>query len=655
MRLSNIEVHGYGRFENATCNVDGKVIALIGPNEAGKSSLLRALEWLTSSDALPASAKNRINPPTDDEAIVRATYILDQDDLALIRALDIDPAQNLQKYVGKYRYSRWLDGGSRSDCIPVLTRNPIPFDTPARGLRAAQIALDQIDPEPEDEEFYDAFTDRLISLTRALDTKADGWSPEAENLRQLTDALSEVVSDANKPESADIRKVLLEAEAALGDMPRAILAAEKRDPRTAAREAVQARRPTFLLFKDTDRDLPSVIDLRSEEIPNGLQNLLLVGGTNADELLAAVDNGQSTMRSIERRVNKTLKERVAPFWSQSNLAPTVSLNATGVLEVNIEDSDGDGQVTEVRERSDGLRAFLGLVAFLLAREVDVPPVLLIDEAERNLHYDAQGDLVRLLTNGLPVRQVLYTTHSPGCLPLDLGTGIRVVRRRDDDPRQSTLDNNFWTDESPGFSRLLVAMGASAAAFSAFNKAILTEGVSEMMLLPTLLRKADSARTIDFQVAFGMSNMSIPNDLGAVALKTTYLVDGDSSGDDALALLESLGIPKSHRLQLPPGKALEDLLDRNFYLNAVDSITRESGRTVLVDRDALSTSHTIAKAVELQEKTVAGYKAPGHKIVAARIAAQPDEVRLSPDGRKALLQLWRQIDAAFGAPYVVGSD
>lgn len=74
------------------------------------------------------------------------------------------------------------------------------------------------------------------------------------------------------------------------------------------------------------------------------------------------------------------------------------------------------------------------------------------------------------------------------------------------------------------------MGAEAAAFSAFRRAVLAEGVSEMILLPTLLRNASDGSQLNFQVAFGLSNLSAARAINEVALITTFLVDGDASGD-----------------------------------------------------------------------------------------------------------------------------
>lgn len=394
-------------------------------------------------------------------------------------------------------------------------------------------------------------------------------------------------------------------------------------------------------------------DALRAQLPAPLRNLLTVAGTTAEAVWNATPGGDpATMRTLERRMNETLRSRLQPMWTQSKLTIELALNSGGILEVNIQELDSpDFTVTPIAERSDGLRAFLGLVCFLIAADLPIPPVLMIDEAERNLHYDAQADLVRVLTRELQVHKVIYTTHSPGCLPLDLGTGIRVVARTPDDPATSTLENNFWTKNEPGFSHLLFAMGAEAAAFSAFRRAVLAEGVSEMILLPTLLRNATDGSQLDFQVAFGLSNLSAPRAISSVALITTFLVDGDKSGDDKKKQLVAAGVPKGHVFQLPKGKAIEDLVDRSVYLRAVNEFLAEQGKSI--PSDGLAKTTTIAKSVD--DYARANLNLPGgvsRKIIASRLAEFGEKLPLNAAGRRFLSDLRPKLEAAFTQPYVL---
>ncbi len=388
--------------------------------------------------------------------------------------------------------------------------------------------------------------------------------------------------------------------------------------------------------------------------PAPLRNLLAVAGTSIEEVWGSLAGSDgATMRTLERRMNETLRARLQPMWTQSALTVDLSLNQGGLLEVNIQELDSpDFTVTPIAERSDGLRTFLGLVCFLVAADLDIPPVLLVDEAERNLHYDAQADLIRVLTRDLRVHKVIYTTHSPGCLPMDLGTGIRVVSRDTRDTSASILSNNFWTNEQPGFSHLLFAMGAEAAAFSAFRRAVLAEGVSEMILLPTLLRNATNGSQLDFQVAFGLSNSSAPRAISSVALITTFLVDGDASGIMKKKQLERAGVPAGHIFQLPKNKAIEDLVDRSTYIDTVNEILIEQGKPSIPE-SALDGGVPIARAVDDYAKNhLDAPKGLGHKVIAVRLAAKGPDLKLSASGKKYLANLRTRLEAAFDTPFTL---
>jgi predicted ATP-dependent endonuclease of OLD family len=90
-----------------------------------------------------------------------------------------------------------------------------------------------------------------------------------------------------------------------------------------------------------------------------------------------------------------------------------------------------------------MRAFIALMAYTAVRAPGQhPPILVIDDAETHLHYAAQADLIKVLSEQTAASQVVYTTHSAGCLPEELGTGVRVVLPLEGSER-STVANSFW--------------------------------------------------------------------------------------------------------------------------------------------------------------------------------------------------------------------
>lgn len=660
MRLVKIEFNGYKRLAKAECNVEGRTVAFIGPNEAGKSSVLQGLSWLTGDGAaLPQSAYSRRRPPMPAEAVVRAHYRLEPADFEALKsvAMDADGSLGPNSLTG-FRFSRTVEGRALSGIDTTLRRNSKPFEALAAAIRSTRPALDALRNVLVDEE-----VEPIERVLASLDNDTDAASADAERITGSLEALRSQI-DALDFESAPLgkhRTLESRLERLVSAASAAATAAALPEPEEAIRAALLKRVPKFLLYSDDDRSLLPNYNLAEEKVRNSppapLRNLLSVAGTSAIKIWEAIEGGDAArLLTLERKINATLQARVQPMWTQSELTVELKINEGGLLGVNIVELDSpDYTITPIAERSDGLRAFLGLVCFLIAAELDIPPVLLVDEAERNLHYDAQADLVRVLTKDLIVSKVLYTTHSPGCLPLDLGTGIRVVSRDPDDGLVSVLLNNFWTDTEPGFSRLLFAMGAEVAAFSAFRRAVLAEGVSEMMLLPTLIRNATGGSELDFQVAFGLSNMSAPSALGSVALRTTFLVDGDESGKTKSAQLEAAGVPASHIFALPKNKAIEDLVDRSTYLDAVDEflLDRDGQR---LNRGKLAPGVTIARAVDdyCRAEPLIG-RPVSHKVVAFRLAEKGADLPLSTIGSKFLPELRTKLEAALGVPYQLPSS
>lgn len=667
MQLTGIEFYGYKRLDDTKCNVAGRTIAFIGPNEAGKSSVLQALDWLTNPDvgALSYREQNRTRRPGDNEVVVRAQYRLEHSDIEALKLLPIDPDRPLSlETVFGFRKSRQTDGVRRTgiDTKTAIERSRVPFNEADRLLHEAQMAREKVDELPFTDEEADPVTEALNAAAAAIDPSDLTWTTDrvdrvraaAAAIEDLNGRLQNLQTETDETDALSLLRDSLErSRTAL------TLAAEKGeldDPDAAIRRALDQRAPQFVLFTDDDRDLAETYDLADDAVrsdpPAPLRNMLGVAGTSAEELWASTVAGDPTaMRTLEQQANTTLSQRLQPAWTQAKLTIKLTLNRNGLLEVNIHEL-GTPTITTISERSDGLRAFLGLVCFLIAADLSVPPVLMIDEAERNLHYDAQADLIRVLTRELEVHKVLYTTHSPGCLPMDLGTGIRVVARSEDDPGTSKLSNTFWTNSEPGFSRLLFAMGAQAAAFSAFRHAVLTEGVSDMILLPTLLRNATNGDPLGFQVAFGLSNMTIPQAIGSVAVRTTFLVDGDGSGATRTAQLEKAGVPSSHLFKLPPGKAIEDLVDRSTYLEVVNAYLAEIDAGGTIPATALTDKVTSARAVDIYAEENLGIPKGdiGHKVIASRLAELGDDLKLDPSSREYLAELRPQLEAAFNQDY-----
>ncbi|WP_323792204.1 hypothetical protein [Nocardioides sp.] len=249
----------------------------------------------------------------------------------------------------------------------------------------------------------------------------------------------------------------------------------------------------------------------------------------------------------------------------------------------------------------------------------------------------------MLLKNVNATQVFYTTHSPGCLPTDLGTSIRLLSKNQQQHDSSNLKADFWTNEEPGFAPLLYAMGASAAAFSVCRRAVLSEGPADMVLLPTLIRMATGKSDLNYQIAPGLSNAhAYGMHMEEIAAKVVYLTDGDGGGDKHRNALISAGVRKERVFHLPKGLASEDLIQHQQYVDVVTPMLRPSRKVALED---LADGQPIAKSLQDWGRRE-GIKTPGHVAVAYAILKQGDAIRLTATAKRALVKLDSEFNNAF---------
>lgn len=656
MRCIRVEFNGFKRLAQTACNTDGKLIAFLGPNEAGKSSVLQGLEWLSSpSGELPEPSRNRSMGSADLRGpVVRAVFALNDADRAAVIHL---PAVGQPR---RFTMARHASGELRTGIEPALTRNPEPFAAAQQGLtRLKDVA--HIDAEvtawwqlvqevtanteaswsDDLEARFDAFLGWLRTPSAQPDPDSD---PDRASPDHDADNASAEVTDPGEV-NAERERLAAQLETVRGIL-------QEEHPSDVARKILLDRAPRFALFTEADRDLRFSYNIADETVranpPRALLNLLGVAGLDLSQLWASISSGDvGRARTAERNANRQLEQRLGSRWRQEQISVSLNVSDT-MLEVLVVEGGDDGADTPITERSDGLRIFIALVAFLAWNGFEHAPILLIDEIETHLHYDAQADLLEVLATDVDASQVFYTTHSPGCLPRDLGTGVRLVAPSPTRRDASSLRNDFWSGAQPGFTPLLFAMGAGAAAFSAFRRAVLTEGAADMILLPSLLRLATGLSDLDYQIAPGLANYHGSGlELEETAARVVYLVDGDAGGRKHQERLQMMGIDDARVFALEDEHATEDYVDPARYLEVVNALfaSNSGPRVQLTD---LQHSMPISTALK-KWATAAGVDTPSKTAVASVLVAEPETLRLTPTGAAFLTGLHNEITAALTRP------
>ena len=644
MRLVKAEISGFGRLASGKINLDNKLLAIVGPNEAGKTTLLKALAYIDNGGSLSVAERSRGMDVPDSHTVVRVQYILDEDDIATVDDLELEEAPK----------SIWLSrpaaggGDPRVTVLPTPTKAVRPLTEAIAAVRKVATkktytTLDYVEPEPDENGEVPAVDEGRLSLRSSLESWLPAFLEEAQ-------AGGDVQATAKYVGHARTAVELLTRHGLAADLVdtlnRVIAWADREDPAAAAGHELWEICPNIEFFDEADRSLSSAYAVADDLVANtpaALKNLATMAELDLAALWQAMNTGDEGEReTLIDAANQVLATKFAAAWKQSNISVWLKTEGT-TLFIRIK-QDGK-RITQFSERSAGLQMFVALVAFLAVREERVPPILLIDEAETHLHIDAQADLVNTFMTQQQAAKIIYTTHSPACLPPDLGANIRAVVPDSKTEGRSVIEGSFWHGAA-GFSPLMLAMGAGAAAFSTARFVVLAEGASEMLMLPSLIKASVGLADLDYQVAPGLSEVptAMYPELDLVGARVAYLVDGDQGGRDRRSALLSGGVPDD-RIKVLGALTLENLLEPEPYLETVGTLLAECnpGRSI-PDLPSLPDPTVAVWPNELERWAEEhSLKMPGKRVIASRLV---EEERAVPSdfGSPILRTLHAELDA-----------
>ena len=531
--------------------------ALLGPNEAGKTSVLRLLLHINHDEAFADDEYYRYDPSVKPK--LDACFFLEEADCVSISS------QVPKRLIIK----KTADGTREFFLEPRIIK-----DRSARRLTVSRIK--EILSKP-------VIVEALSSSQRSeFDQKCDDFNFDAENLPEDDVKFLEEVSESIQfDDQASMTGDLVALNCQINDL---VEYEKQSDPNDDAIAILKQRVPEVLEFSAEDRKLDYSYNIGLinhanaakpceplKKIAEGICDL------NLRELKGWMDNGRDDrIKKAFRDAEKKLNRAFHGAWSQKEKL-SIELNwSKPNIQIMVKEWDeNEEEYIGINERSDGFKQYVALFAFMMNRDADVPPILLIDEAELHLHYDAQADLIQTLTKKDIAAKIIYTTHSAGCLPEDLGTGVKLVKPIEDvaDFSTSKIENKFWNSDALGFSPILYGMGANTLAFFPTRKAVVVEGHSDPFIMPTVFRQVSEQEYNQFQVVPGISNLS-SKDAPLLALQGTrviYLVDNDGGGETLRKQLEGARVNPKYILKISSKEdviTVEDWIDDQVFAVAM---------------------------------------------------------------------------------------
>lgn len=603
MRLIKARIQNYRSIKDTGWfEIEELKTILVGPNEAGKTVILQALQKLSRPEGVdgfdairdyPRSLYNDITTgkvDVKDIKVVEGHFALDDKDKENIPTDFHDCIYVLTRYLnnkGFYYLKNAPKERVYSDVKKDLLRMSAHVD---KNYVKDENNINSVKPSESLKDITKGLVDDKIILDSTV-----------QQIKKWLEENYFLVEEDNKLEEA--RYSRLEEQLEFNSKIEKI------------KEDINLRKPVFVLFNNFFKVKPVIhLEHLADRIDTNLMdddkyydygNLCLlkllgfkprklsdIGNTPSpkkDDLEGMksyrdlLDNRTYQLDAASIRLTKEIKD----IWNPNPNRPEaekIIISADGqYLKVSVEDDIG--VKIELDQRSEGFQWLVSFYVVFFAEAMDKHKnaILLLDEPGMSLHGLKQRDFRKTLSKLSEKNQTIYTTHSPFLVGPDELDIVRVVELKDRE-EGTKVHTTISSSDPAGLLPLQEALGYDLAqSLFTQKKNLILEGLTDYWYIEAtsaLLRQANVAN-LDNKIALVFANTAgkvvyYATILHAQKLKIAALLDSDSAGDQAAQqenLIHTLGNKNIFRTKdyckNVTKPEIEDLL-RETLINIVDS-------------------------------------------------------------------------------------
>lgn len=579
------------RIQNYKCVRDSGWIELeplttiVGRNEAGKTSLLRALHKLNPMSDDPyvrAEFPRGFRREFDSDLVVSsARFRLEPEEVAELQEIaQGDLASEVVEVVRDY--GNRLEVELSNEVFPGKL-HPNDIGRACEKVAAASAACGS--------EFCRVHGECVQELGRLA---RDGRFAELEAAVEPHKArLTTALSPADQPQRGEEDAALQRYAAALAQLAKQLKGAKT--PQQRAHEYVVQRLPRFIYMDDyrTFTGTAWLDQVNDRAKKNSLtpadQTLLMLFKLSGLELEKQLAQGAANDRE-ERQydlsdASATLSNEIEGRWRQRKYE--VEFEADGHQFFTFVKSGGQRDRIKLEERSRGFQWFFSFdMLFMHESEGTFEGcVLLLDEPGLHLHPEGQRDLLKRLESYAEGNTLIYSTHLPFMIDLRKPERIRVLSESD---TGTQVSDNLALAQPQEKLTLQAALGVGASqSYLVGQRNLVVEGVDDFWVvteLSNLCGRSGVDGLDDDVVISAAGGASEAAYLAAFMvgqdLAVAVLLDSDQAGDTAedklvkdwltrykrTAQVLRLGDAIAHK---PAG--IEDVFDEQFYVDAVQTV------------------------------------------------------------------------------------
>jgi hypothetical protein len=575
MRLERANVENYRSIKDTGLfDVAHDKTILVGPNEAGKTAILRALEHLGPGplvkpfEALRDYPRSRYDQfrasgaDPDTIKVASATFTLDPEDQAAVE--QIAPAFK------DCKYQQWVSLGNKRT-HGLVDAPPLPtVGAQKDSLRRLAVHADARVPAPaEGAEPAAKPTDQLNGVLAGLRDSQTFVADKAAELLGWLDATAPYVDENNTDEVARLAS-LRETVNSIGGRDEVLAELHRRSPVLVYFSIYTRVRPVLHLKHLADAEDAGAID-PGDPYNFGnycLLKLLRFTARELSDLGSATEPPANDKEAFEEyrkkldersvvlgaaslRLTQEIKKVWEPDENEGGSDYTIRITADQqYLKVGVEDSLG--VEVELDQRSEGFQWLVSFFIVFFAQAADQlkGAILLLDEPGLSLHGLKQREFRKTLSRLAEDNQLIFTTHSPFLVGPDELDIVRVVEMTDRNVG-TKVHTQVMADDPASLLPLQEALGYDLAqSLFAQQRNLVLEGLTDYWYVDATasLLRADGGADLKENIALVPAGSAgkvvyFATILHAQKLKVAALLDSDAAGDQAATqetLLHTLG-------------------------------------------------------------------------------------------------------------------
>ena len=654
-----------GIIDSGWVDVD-RLTVLVGKNESGKTSLLKALHKLNPYNDEPYQMNRewpraRRRGRDEQQVVCRAEFQLsdsEKSDLTQItgQAKIPDTVEVSRNYTGNIRINGHQD---------LLSDKLSPNDI--------DNVFDYL-PEVEDE-LSDQFKHTAEECLKELRGLAEeGQTAElAELVHTHEQSLRESVSESDPPQRIESQFI----DQYISGFNSVVEQLEELYPiRSKVHDYLITHLPTFI-YMDDYRAFTGTAQLneiqarragdRLEEEDKTFLTILNLSGLDLDGLIQLGQEGEDAREERQYDLDDgagTLTSEFAERLRQRRYE--VDFRVDDQQFFTFVKDDQDKALIRLEERSKGFQWFFSFDLMLMHESEGTFKgcVILLDEPGLHLHPEAQKDLLRRLEHYADGNTLLYTTHLPFMIDLKYPDRIRVLKETDN----GIVVTTDLTESPPEAKFVLqAALGMDASqSFLVANRNLVVEGVDDYWVLTELsnLLRQGGAEGLPDDVLItpgggASAAVHIATIMTGQKLDVVVLFDSDKAGEDAKDKLVKKWITRysesqaevillGDAVEIDGDFALEDLFPEQFIVDIVKDAYGKQLAIAEVDEIEPRGEGILWKRIErfMNEKGIQINKGPIATRLRKKLSSMENVSKLPEGTQDKAIKLFDKIRSAF---------